>query len=125
MRSVLLLMCMVPIMSGQVLAWERGTGGLGTTTHWQLAANAMVVADYLQTRRVIDDPQRYEELNPILGSQPTEARLNVYYLLSVGALNLARWMLPERQVRLLYQSVTAVEVMAVGRNYMLGVEFGF
>lgn len=125
MRQGLFWVWIALIVPGQAGAWERDARELGATDHWQLAANVMVVADYLQTRRVIDDPERYSELNPILGSHPTEARLNVYYLLSLGALNLARWVLPERQVRLLYQSVTAVEMMAVGRNYMLGVEFGF
>jgi hypothetical protein len=125
MRKGLFMVLVALIMQGQAGAWERSAWELGSTAHWQLAANAMVVADYLQTRRVIDDPERFSELNPILGSHPTESRLNVYYLLSLGALNAARWVLPAKPLRLLYQSVTAVEVMAVGRNYMLGVEFGF
>ena len=43
---------------------------------------AVQVIDWRQTRRIAEQPDKYYEMNPILGDHPSVGRVNTYFALS-------------------------------------------
>jgi hypothetical protein len=95
------------------------------TSPWKKTANTLLMVDWLQTRGIATSNGRFRETNPILGSEPSLGRVNNYFLASIALLNLSDYFLPHKYTKLLYQSVSMVEVTAVSRNLQVGVKLKF
>lgn len=69
-----LLLFTAPAMA--VDAWDRTDYTLlGTMT-------AVQVVDWRQTRRILEQPDRYHEVNPILGRNPDRGSVDLYFAVS-------------------------------------------
>lgn len=93
-------------------------------TTLQVTGGVLLVADYLQTKRIIDDPVRAEhrESNPImrrhdggLGMSP-----ELYFLSVAGAHTLAAVALPKGWRRAAQVALIGVQVYTVGDNWRAG-----
>jgi hypothetical protein len=91
----------------------------------EAATDALIVADWLQTRQIAANPDRYYERNPLLGSQPSEERVNF----SIGGALLANTILhrflPEKCLRYYQVGIMSIEFWAVSGNYSLGINARF
>jgi hypothetical protein len=74
------------VMFSALLAVLSGCGGSRAWTRGDVAREAAYVAvttiDWRQTREIAEHPDRYYEMNPILGKHPSVGRVNTYFLVT-------------------------------------------
>ena len=94
-----------------------------TAEHKTLAVTtgALLAADWLQTRQIAKNPDKFHEYNPILGEHPSQGKVNLYFLAVTGGLLLIADFLPtEWRTPTLY-AVSAVQAVAVSNNLSHGI----
>ena len=105
---------------------HAGTASCGEWDAWRVSANTLIVADWAQTRYVAEHPDDYNEVNPILGEEPSTAEVNAYFLASLTATNLiGEYVMPKEHRQTWYGVVSVVQFTVVARNASLGVGFKF
>ncbi len=94
---------------------------------WQLAANALILADWGQTRHIAANGEEdgYEETNPILGPRPSTSEVNLYFASALVLTNGVGWLLPEPWERRWFIAVTAVQGAVVAHNHSIGLRIEF
>jgi len=81
----------------------------------------MLAADWGQTRDIAAHPERFREVNPVLGRHPSTRRVDAYFTGAIiGTVGLT-YVLPPQTRRLWLGGVTTLEVMVVLRNNSLQV----
>ena len=67
------------------------TGGCATggwtkaDTARQAAFVTVTAMDWMQTRQIAQNPDKYRELNPILGEHPSTGEVDVYFAAAIAA----------------------------------------
>lgn len=90
---------------------------------WEAAFAAAVLVDVRQTSVALASGRR--ELNPVMGSRPSDAKLAGAAALAVGAHAAVSLLLPARHRRW-WQAVTlGAEATAVGHNFSVGARLSF
>lgn len=88
---------------------------------WLAGFIALLAADWLQTRTIARNPDRWTETNPILGPHPSVGRVNVYFgvvaLLSIAA----AFALPAAIAIGVFGAGIGVQAPVVWRNHRLGI----
>lgn len=86
---------------------------------------AVLVADWAQTRQIAQQPDKFREKNPILGATPSAGRVDAYFL-AAGALH---WVISENlspDWRERWQLMTIIiQTGTVYQNYQIGLEARF
>lgn len=86
-------------------------------------SNALIIADWAQTRRIADDPN-YIETNPILGENPTSGDVNRYFVSAIILHNvIGEVILPKKLRKKYYIGVSLFQGAAVTHNFSIGVKF--
>ena len=92
---------------------------------YQVSANTLLAADWLQTRNIADNPA-YCEKNNILGEYPSRKEVDTYFITSIVLVNaIGSYVLPEKYSDMFYLTVATIQGRTVLRNYQLGVKFKF
>lgn len=82
-------------------------------------------ADWLQTRQIAKNPDKFRELNPILGTHPHVDKVDTLFLLSGLSHAFASKILPA-EYRKVFQYITiGVRAGVVANNYNVGVKVKF
>jgi len=76
----------------------------------------VLVIDWAQTRTIAKNPWKWTELNPIIGSHPSLAKVNTYFVIVI-ALSFVLYWFPIWLVSIF----VAVEAVVVVRNFTLGI----
>lgn len=83
-------------------------------------------ADYLQTRQISREPDRwYEQNNPLLGDQPSMARVNLVFLTTAVLTMGTAHFLPSKWRKVLLATGTVVEASFVAHNSRIGLKMAF
>lgn len=92
-----------------------------------IASEVLLAADWMQTRQIAKNPDRYYETNPILGKHPSTGEVNTYFIsCMVANYYLADWLGDSGNKRTIYLStVTVVQGVTVRNNYLLGLRFAY
>lgn len=85
------------------------------------ATTAAVAIDWLQTRQIAKNPDRWYETNPLLGRHPSVGRVNSHFLSGLFLVYFSYYFLDSAEYRWLLGSILAVEVMMIGNNLRLGI----
>jgi hypothetical protein len=86
---------------------------------------ALHVTDWGQTLYIADNPQKFHETNPVLGSHPSRDQVNLYFLATGIGHAAVSYLVPD-EVRPYWQYGTiGLEIYCVGSNFSAGVGFGF
>jgi len=72
MRKLIGLFCFVALLTGCFTDWTKAD------VYRQATWTALHGADWLQTRQIAQHPDQYRETNPILGSHPSLASVDLY-----------------------------------------------
>jgi hypothetical protein len=81
----------------------------------------LLVFDWAQTRTIAAHPARWNEMNPILGSHPSAARVDAWFAASAVLHVVAAYALPPRW-RTPFQLVSIqAEGLVVSRNVAIGI----
>lgn len=91
-----------------------------------VAYTGLVLVDRGQTMRgSVEHPDQYNEMNPILGSNPSARTVNIACAVSiVGAIGIAH-VLPSRYRTTWLGSISVVELAVVSHNYRIGLAVSF
>lgn len=87
-------------------------------------ATLLLAVDWLQTRDIATNP-RFEERNPILGSDPDLGDVNRYFAGAVAATWVAGHVLPEPWNDRFLLGVVTTQGVVVAHNFSVGVRWRF
>ncbi len=99
--------------------WSATDKALGVT-----AATALAL-DWRQTQMISENPTKWRELNPILGSHPTIAAVNRHFAANAIMIGLIANYLPSKYRKAYLGAVSVVEFSCAGHNYKMGIRMAF
>jgi hypothetical protein len=98
----------------------------------EVASETMILMDYGQTLNIARNPQKYSEMNPIIGRHPSTEAVSRYFISWIIIHPIVTHFLPSKSKdhkwinRENWQYVTiAVEAGAVGNNLSIGIGVRF
>jgi len=91
---------------------------------YRVSANTLIVADWIQTRQVVNNPNYYEA-NPLIGKDPTLRRVNNHFILVLLATNIIGEKFMGNQKNMWYGINASVKLVGVLHNYQLGITFKY
>lgn len=90
-----------------------------------IASEALLLADWLQTRQIVKNPDKYHETNRILGEHPSMGAVNLYFASwMVGNYLLADYA-GEKYRTAYLTGVVGVQFIVVRNNALLGLKIAF
>ena len=90
----------------------------------ELVFQAVLYADYRQTRVIAENPDKWIETNPILGDHPSKQRVRNYFIGAAIAHTGITALLPQGPYRTLWQVLSiGWEAGMVSANYRIGIKF--
>ena len=101
-------------------------GGWSTAdTYRQSGVVALMGIDWAQTRKIAQNPDKYSEMNPVLGSHPSTEKVDAYFLTCAAAHTVVSMVLPP-EYRVLWQYIwIGLEAGTVAHNASIGLGVGF
>jgi hypothetical protein len=101
-------------------------GGWSTEDSYrQAGVIALSGVDWMQTRKIAKNPDKYYEKNPLLGEHPSTEKVDVYFAASIAANTAIAMALPP-EYRKWFQYVSiGVEAGVVANNFSIGLGVGF
>lgn len=82
-----------------------------------------ILMDWLQTRYISKNPDRYEEANPILGPNPSLEEVDRYFAVCLIGNTLIAYLLPQK-LRIRWQVISLrMQLETVNHNYNMGIKF--
>lgn len=88
-------------------------------------AEATLAADWLQTRQIALHPEKYYEINPLIGPHPSQGLVNSYFALCALAEYKSASYLPKREREWFLLALTSMEASYVAHNWRVGLRIGF
>lgn len=87
----------------------------------------MIVADWAQTKQISRNPDRWDEINPILGEEPHPDRVDAYFAIATIGYNVVgRKFVNTPTKKVLYHgSIMLMQGWALTNNVSLGVRMKF
>lgn len=95
-----------------------------STAQLYTVSTSLIVADYAQTHDITHRADR-EELNPILGKNPTGGEVRTYFATALIGHSLLATYLPDRRKKEYLWMVTIVQGAVVLHNMKMGMDFRF
>lgn len=86
-------------------------------TIYQLIYTALHIVDWMQTRFVAKNPERFYELNPLLGKHPSISNVNIYFILTLIGHIVISYTLPSKYRRWWQIVWIGFEVFIVAYNF--------
>lgn len=81
--------------------------------------------DYGQTLEIARHPDKYKELNPILGKHPSVNNVNIYMITTALLHPIISYILP-KEYRVIWQYVTiSTSTICVINNYSIGIKINY
>ena len=99
--------------------WRKGEIGL------QALSTSLQIIDWGQTLDIADKPDRYWELNPIVGKHPSRGRVNTYFALSIVSNIVTSHFLPSDWRYAWLTSRIVISGYFVNNNYGIGLRVNF
>lgn len=94
-------------------------------TFYQAASTVLQVADWGQARYISEHPEKYYEINPILGEHPSIEEVNIYFAGSIIGKTLISYLLPPKLRRIWQVGNIGASTYLVIRNNGIGIKIKF
>ena len=91
----------------------------------QGTSTALHMIDWGQTLNIADEPDKYEEMNPIIGKHPSRSRVNTYFALSGLAKIAIAHIMPSEHRKWWLGFNIMISGYCVQNNYRIGVRMNF
>lgn len=103
-----------------------GCGGWSKAdTYRQSGVALMLTVDWAQTRKIAQNPDKYSEMNPVLGSHPSTGEVDAYFLTCAVAHTTVAMALPPKYREWWQYVFIGVQAVAVANNVSIGLGVGF
>ena len=114
-----LLVIILVLIPSMAMSWDS------KDTYYQGAVVASLLVDMTQTLHIADNPDKYYEMNPLLGAHPSKEKVVGYFMGGIVTHTAIAMALPP-EYRRIWQCVwIGIEGATVYRNYNVGVKFDF
>lgn len=117
MKAVFLIVLMVSGCANG--GWTRAD------TYRQAAMITVSGADWLQTRQIAKNPDKFYEMNPILGKHPSTGEVDLYFAASLAAHTAIAMALPPKYREFWQYFWIGAEAATVAHNLDVGVKIQF
>jgi hypothetical protein len=115
---ITLFVCIVhPVLAADL--WTK------TDTYREITFVAITIADWNQTLHVADHPEKWKELNPILGEHPSRGEVSIYMGTSIILHAAIAYILPQPYRTWWQYAWIGIETAAVGNNLSVGIGIGY
>ena len=94
-------------------------------TYREVAYVIITTADWSQTLQSADHPEKWTEMNPILGKHPSRSRVNTLIPLGMVLHAGIAYILPRPYREWWQYAWIGIETAAVGKNLSVGIGIGF
>ncbi len=99
-------------------------------TYWEAACLSVITVDWMQTHHMAEkdfyvNGKQLREINPILGSQPTQKDVDLYFVSALAVHATAAFLLPKKWRRIFQGGTVGLELFIIGNNYRLGAGFNW
>lgn len=107
-KKILLLLLLVssPLKADEIL-------------NLNIAATSLLVADWIQTRKIIKNKNAYET-NYILGESPSRRAVNIYFSLTTITIIKTSYLLPDKYKKIFLISIISTQASYIKNNLTLG-----
>lgn len=99
-------------------------------TYRELAFTTLITIDYLQTRTIVQNPDKYFEYNPATNRHPRQRSMDIYMTSCAVLHPIISYLLPPKSNkwkwinRENWQYITiGIEVISIGNNFRIGIVF--
>ena len=100
-------------------------GGWSTAdTYRQSGVVALMGIDWMQTRKIAQNPDDYHEHNPVLGSNPSTEKVDVYFPVCIAAHTAVSMALPPEYRKWWQYVFIGVQAGVVASNFSIGLGVG-
>lgn len=82
-----------------------------------------LIIDWLQTRYIAKHPEKYSELNVILGPHPSVVAVNIYFMICIAIIGAVAYFATEPYGAVGCGLLAVFEILVTIRNYRFGVRF--
>jgi len=114
----LLIICLpIPVQTAD--KWTKTELGL------QALSTSLQIIDWGQTLDIAEKPDRYREINPLIGEHPSRGRVNTYFAVSVLSNIFIAHLLPSLWRRVWLGSRIMISGYLVNGNYGIGLRVNF
>jgi hypothetical protein len=98
-----------------------------TKSQWvgEAAWQVIHVIDWGQTLSIADNPDKYHEINPLIGKHPSRGRVNTYMLASAALHPLVTYVLPSEYRWYWLGGTLTLSTACVINNNSIGLKIGF
>lgn len=117
MRKAILIILLIPTLANA--EWTK------EDTYYQGAVIGALLTDMAQTLYIADNPDRYYEMNPLIGEHPSKEKVVSYFMGGIIAHTAIAMALPPK-LRRIWQCVFIVaEAGVIYRNFSIGTKIEF
>jgi hypothetical protein len=114
-----LLVIILVLIPSMAMSWDS------KDTYYQGAVVSALLIDMGQTLHIADNPNKYYEMNPLLGKHPSKEQVVGYFMGGIVAHTLIAMALPQ-DYRRVWQCVwIGIEGAVIYNNYNIGVKIAW
>lgn len=110
----------VSCQAAEEVHWNSKAQWKTSDTVLSVAAVALTVIDWSQTRHIANDPQGHKELNPILGPHPSQSSVDIYFPVTLAIGGAVAYFVPSWRPYILGGWI-ALETSCTFQNYNHGI----
>jgi len=116
-RKAILIILLIPSLAHA--SWTA------EDTYLQGAVVSALLIDMAQTLYIADNPNKYSELNPLLGKHPSKEKVVGYFMGAIVLHTALSYALQDRERRWFQGCTLFIETGVVLRNVSLGIGFSY
>ena len=117
MRKLILIILLLPSVANA--GWTK------EDTYLQGAVIGALLIDMAQTLYITDHPDKYCELNPLLGEHPSKEKVVGYFMGAIALHTAISFAINERERRWFQGCTLFIETGVALRNLSLGIGFSY
>ena len=117
MRKAILILLLIPALAHAEWTQED--------TYLQGAVVSALLIDMAQTLYIADHPDKYHEINPLLGKHPSKEKVGGYFMGAIVLHTAISYALNERERRWFQGCTLFIETGVALRNLSLGIGFSY
>lgn len=114
MKYIILLLIIV-LLTGCASNWSKAD------TNRQIVVTGLHLIDWAQTRQIASEPDKYYEINPIMGKHPSKTTVDLYMATSLGGQYLVSNLLKPEYRKFWQYMWIGVKTGCVANNFNLGL----
>lgn len=116
---ILIILLFFPLQANAFDKWTKTDTGL------QVTYGVLHIIDWGQTLDIARNPDKFYEMNPLLGKHPSIGKVNTYFIGTLIGHTAIAYILPSKYRRIWQIVWIGIEGKTVVNNFSIGVKCGW